>query len=370
MDNDLIHLISLEIPEQSSNEDGFLEIIRSWHKENINSNIYQYFLNSNNDKQVAQLFLDGLVDLIRLKSGKELYLENYQCDTEQATTKGNRIDLLLQDHENKTSIIIENKLYHHLHNDLADYWEHIPFEAQNKVGILLTLDEHTIPEEVKDYFINITHWEWISTIRNKGLPSGLPAKLYVYLNDFFNTIENMTTSYTMNEQTLFYFEHTQKVLKAAQTVEEAYKFINDQLELLAPKLGLSTYGTSKAWRNFWDQENHRHTFYTIIFDGLLKGEKTITVVIELEKKDKERILELDKMLSNDPQVELLKKTIITNRTHVHFLAKDYELSLEQIKNFSEVVLEIIQSDFEPIMVKIMKYLYPKLDPLASIENKV
>lgn len=365
MDNDLFQFSSIDIPPPDNIEDGFLEIINQQHRETINSRIYAYFLDTEKNKAVAQLFLSALLALIQEKAQKTIELEDFVCYTEVSTGQG-RIDLVIENHSKDKAIIIENKLFYHLHNDLLDYWNNYSYAEENKVGILLTLEQHAIPIEVDKYFINITHLEWIRKIQAIGLPSQLPSKYYVYLNDFFQTIQNLTMSDQMNEQTRFYFQHSKKILRAQETIQEAHVFMNNQLTILAAKLGLSVFGKSMEWRNIWDEAQNKNVYYTIVFGDLLRGEHKIQIIIELFQEQTQAAGRLRELLKENKENEVNKlyKAMNLEGQHIepylHFAQKTYELSLEDIENFAEFVHNKIDKEFEPVMAIIDKELYPTL----------
>jgi len=359
IDADLITLISMDIPEPNTSEDGFLEIVELSHYENVNSRIYAYFLNQKNNTKIARVFLQALLDVIESKIAKSINIEDYVCLTEESTGKG-RIDITLRDEINKSAVLIENKIYHHLNNDLLDYWGHFKYPSENKIGVLLTLEGHSIPENVSEYFVNIRHIEWVKRIQEIGLPSGIPHKFYIYLNDFFQTIENLSKNYEMNEQALFYFQNKSKILKANKTVDEVNKFISQQLGILASKLGLSTSGSSSnVWRNLVDKKKYRNTYYTIIFNKLLKEEQSIQIIIELFKEDKAKEKEIRELLKDDDLYLKMNKKGGSGNSYLHFAKREYKLSIEEIQDFANVVEKRIKEDFEPTMNKIMNYLHPQ-----------
>lgn len=350
---ELFELLSIEIPEKSNHDDGFLEILGLAHYENINSRIYAYFLDQSRNSKIAQIFLDALMDVVRSKTKKEIAIETFNVETEVVTIKGNRIDIVINDIENESAVIIENKIYHYLHNDLIDYWDHFSYNYENKIGVLLTLEAHNIPENARPWFVNVTHYEWISSVIQKGLPSGLNHKMYIYLNDFINTIDNLTKTIEMNELSKFYFQHTNKVKRAIETQQEAEVFVAQQLEQLAAKLGWETYGKNPNWRNIWDAKNKRQTFYTILLEDVMNGKKELSIVIEIEKDDRSFIPQIEHELSNDPAFNKLDKNSYSAGQFVHFLSKRYSLQLNELENLSDFLLEKIKTDFEEVMGKIL-----------------
>lgn len=358
--NDLIALLSLEIPKVEARELGFLEISGMAHYENVNSRIYAHFLDQSNNEKLSSLFLNSLIELIYEKSTNSISLEDFCVITEEPTIKGNRIDITLNDQNGKKVIIIENKIYHFLNNDLLDYWDHFKYEDSNKVGVLLTLNPY-INYDHSDKFVNITHLEWTTRIKTNGLPYGLPDKFYTYLNDFFRTIEYLTKKSHMNEQTKFYFEHTQKILLAKQTSDEANKFLIDQMGVLAHKLNWETYGTGTGWRNIWDKMNNCDTFYTIYYQPLIDGNFKVSIIIELIREDMKNELELKDLLETDPLYLKMVKGV-SSKNFIQFATREYTLTISEIEILADTIFGIIQKDFEPVMSKILNKFYPQHYP--------
>lgn len=83
----------------------------------------------------------------------------------------------------------------------------------------------------------------------------LPITIYTYLNDFFNTIENLTNTSILKEQAQFYFDNAKTVQMARRTNNEGVTYINDQLGILASLMNWGLYGKADDWRNIWDQKN-------------------------------------------------------------------------------------------------------------------
>jgi len=365
MNEELIKLLTLTIPSPSTVEDGFLEITRQAHRETVNSNIYAYFLDPNHQKSIADLFLHTLLELIESKvdAPKKLSCSVPTIYTEVTTKNRKRIDLVIEDDAAKEVIIIENKLFHHLHNDLLEYWEHYAYKAINKVGVLLKLEAHDIPTEVSDKFINITHKEWIVAMKKKGLPTNIPSKFYVYLNDFFQTIEQLTSNYLMNEQASFYFKHAEKIQELQQTIHEGNQFMEGQIQLLASKLNLDVYGKSMEWRNFWNAEKVHYTYYTLIFDDIMNGGDTIQIIIELFREDIDKADDLRKLVTNNEGCNSLYQQMETrgdgSNNYLHFAWREYKISSEEIGTLAKFVYQKIEKDFKPVMDVMIEYLYPE-----------
>jgi hypothetical protein len=352
----------------TKNKIGFLEIIRKQHYENINSNIYAHFL-SCDIAQVRSLFFDSLLSLISEKTGKHLSFINVKVSTEVATFNSGRIDILIEDYHHQNAIIIENKIYHYLSNDLLDYWNHYKTDISKKIGVLLTLFPHEVPENVKDNFINITHIEWINKVKENYIPSFLPDNYKVYIDDFINTIEQLTRINTMNDSTKFYFEHASQIIKANETSNEAYRFLNNEFQKIANKIGWQSYGNEVKWRNFWDETNHLNTYLTVVIKDLVEGNNlSFMLVLELNKRDKERVDELKEKFEYHPQV-IDKYGGESIDDYVHFLCKNYTLTIDELAYFSDIVVGKIKSDFALITIDIIEYLYPDKD-ISTFKNQL
>ena len=351
--NELFELVLLDIPEEPKVEDGFLEIIGMSHHENINSRIYAYYLDSRKNAQLSEVFLRALLQLIERKGGRKLAFGDYEVRLEERTDNGNRIDVVIDDPNEQVALIIENKIYHHLANDLIDYWKHFDYPSSQKQGVLLTLEETRIEEETKELFINLTHLDLVKEIRSIGLPAGLPMKIYQYLNDFFQTIENLTKDETMNESVRFFLEHSVKINKAIEAKSEATRFLKQEIQKVANHLEWSIYGNSTVWQNIYDKKGHPNTYYTIVWEDLFNGGKQISIIIELWDDDKKKVNKLDEHLKGHPKFEALKKKTSQGGNWIHYLSKDYQITLSEIEALHEFILNKIDTDFKEVMDQIM-----------------
>lgn len=357
-----------EIPSVKSHL-GFLEIIRKSHNETINSNLYAYFL-SCDEHHIKGLFLETLLDLLSSKLGKEkeLNFNNYVVNTEVSTNLG-RVDIVVEDLLSQSTIIIENKIYHNIKNPLEDYWEHFKINEEWKVGILLTLHPHDIPDEVEGKFINITHWEWISKVKSSLVVDKIKsATLKLYLTDFIKTIENMSTTNQLNESAKFFFENAKKVNQAYETIIEGHRFMIEQYRLIASKLGLNEYGNDISFRNFWDESNKIDTYFTLTTHDIIQGEGfKYNIIIELFRDDRDRLEDLRTKFSNYDQYKDKVEGKIAGH-YTHFLVKEYETSLEDMHNFADHVVNNIKKDFGKIYIEIVEFLYPDFNTSELRKN--
>jgi hypothetical protein len=297
------------------------------------------------------------------KCAKRLELTDAWAQTEVTTGTG-RIDVLISDRE--SAIIIENKIYHWLGNDLLEYWHHVHADEAKKVGVLLTLNPHPIPEDARGKYINITHIEWIRAVKQRLEDDTLPPNYRVYVNDFIQTIENLTTTYEMNDAAKFYFQHADQVLNAQKTMNEAHSFLQNQFQLIADSIGWQTFGNSLEWRNFWDEHNRVDTYLTILTKDLLEGKMRYTLILELFREDKKRAQELREFLADHPQTKDKKRG--EEKVHLHFLYKDYSVDEAKLANLAEDVVKNIRNDFADMTLKAIRKLHPDKD-ISAWESK-
>jgi hypothetical protein len=331
-------------------------MIKKQYHENINSNIYAHFINST-ESEVRNLFLNALLDLIALKSPKKIQIFDAYAQTEVKTSTG-RLDILIEGNIDSGKILIENKIYHWLHNDLKEYWDFFICPADKKIGVLLTLEKHPIPQEVEGNFINVTHLEWINQVKANFIESNFSLNYQVYISDFIKTIESLSKSYKMNEAAKFYFQHTNQVLKARDTISEAHQFLNDQFEYVASEIGWQTYGSSMEWRNFWDEHNHLDTYLTITTKELLNGKMFFSLILELKRDDKNKLEDVKNILNGhrqyNPDIPQFSKG-----DYLHFQIKHYSISIEELANFGQIVVDKIREDFTEMTLMVIEGLYPE-----------
>lgn len=355
LDKELVNFLLLDIPELTQRQDGFMDIAGIQYHENTITQIYSYFLDREKNQDISDLFLESIIDLVTIKSNQteRLEFDNLYCSLEYRTNKGNRIDLVITStskgetgkQTTKSALIIENKIFSSVHNDLHDYYDSI--DAMQKVGILLTLRPINIQNELKDKFINITHSEWISQLKSRGLPTNLTYNNYVYLNDFINNMENLTDKNTMNTDAKFFFQYPSKVLRAKQTHDAAYNYVISQLRIVADKLGWNFYGNSWSWRHFWDSKNQAQVYFAIVLDKAVSEQPELTIFLEIYKDALKREIEFRQLLNKNGFYKYLDDDKKSNLSWAHLAFKTYKLQLEDLEGLSDYLYDKLQRDFMP-----------------------
>ena len=217
-----------DIPERKQFQKSFLCITGLQHYENAWSNIYAYYCNPQENHGLGDVFVRALEQLIAKRTGCQIRLQDWWIQLELATDinekddNKKRIDLVNQDWNN--AIIIENKVYHTLNNDLDLYWDSVKYSNHRKTGLVLTLSPIHI---IHRNWVNITHKEWIdcvkSMIRERKIQ--LNERNLIYLNDFMSTIE--TLSDNKKEELAFYLRNRELLNHLNSIINDSKKSIQD-----------------------------------------------------------------------------------------------------------------------------------------------
>ncbi|HRQ56418.1 MAG TPA: PD-(D/E)XK nuclease family protein [Azoarcus taiwanensis] len=158
------------------------------HYENVASNILAFFLNPNNEHGLGQLMLSSLLNLA---AASETNQSNVQVSREAYTINGGRLDILIE--TDNQLIGVENKIYHHLANDLEGYSKSLDKWAQpnqlNVVKIVLGIRR----EQGSYGFIGITYEELFSKVKERlgSYASTSSQKWLLYLLDFMSSVERL-----------------------------------------------------------------------------------------------------------------------------------------------------------------------------------
>lgn len=356
-------LLHLAVPEGVRTEIGFFEISGTDSSEAVNSRVYKWFLDREKNPLLAPLFLDALQRVALEKLGgdsakKSLTLQEYECSLEVTTASGKRIDILLDDTEAQSAIIIENKLYSGVHNDLVDYWNHVSYPEDQKLGVLLTLQPTGVPDVVGSRFVNLTHLEWIGAVESEGIPVGLPLYTYGLLTDFFNSIRKRSNDIGISEQARFFFDNRSLVVQAIACRAEAKTYIEHELQNVADRSRLS-YVPGNKWQYCYlkNLNGRKDAFYTIVFKKILSLEDpTIEVILELQSNAIKHMSLLDRALDGNPQSKQLAHRTYESSHYVHYRTKTLVLDSSEIAAMSDVLVRTIQMDFDPVMRIVCKCL--------------
>ncbi|MEZ7515349.1 PD-(D/E)XK nuclease family protein [Flavobacterium frigidarium] len=343
------------IPKIKKRPKTFLGIAKQPHYENVMSNIYAFYFNVNEVHNMHDLFINTLLEIInesKLGDQKKVNeIIDFDVDTEVSTMKGGRIDLLLssQDH----AIIIENKVYHTLNNDLQDYWNSTKVtnnKEENKIGIVLSLNK--LSASHKD-FINVTHLELLKrVVQNLGnYIMNAKDKYVVFLKDFYQNCINLSKSEMDNKELKFYFDNQIKIIEAkdfhfavrthiTNQIEQVAGLIDDKVELLIPKGDLN-----KRIRSFQSSKN-RNLLITVIFDKLITPERELTIIVKLENELLKNKEQYNAITFTEEEKSRVKPTFYTdqNLRWCHFAGQSYTLNEDQVSTLAQFIVEKLKED--------------------------
>lgn len=234
MFQDVHDLLLAPVPIGTPRQRTFFDISGNSHSEKVFTHWYCYFLQKEEDHGLGSLFIDTLKTLAEFNQS----IDDFEVEREIITEKGNKIDLVVagKGKDEGKYILIENKINHWLKNDLEDYWENFKSWENNKVGVLLTLTPHVIPQSVKGKFKNVTHLRWLSLIKQSASSLNLHVEQRYHFNQFCTAILNLSKDYTMNDQVEFYFNNAEKVNQILETHRQAHQFVLSQLDLAANQM--------------------------------------------------------------------------------------------------------------------------------------
>lgn len=350
-------VLTREFPLEAKKGKTFLDIAQMPHYENVNSNILTFFLDQNEEHGFKDLFVTSLLELA--SSHKELSLLDWTVEREITTKQGKRIDIEIQSSDKDKVIIIENKIYHWLANDLNDYWQHYPnINSSNKIGIVLSM--YAI--NVKDVrYINITHQQLCKQVlKNLGayLLHG-NTKYIVYLKDY---IENINSFYMSNERKAkleFYFENIDKVNELLNIKDDATTYILNQVTVVGEALGLPVRAKRKNDRRYFPFPEFKDDklYYAIFVEHLFSSRATFKIIIEGHKiayPVQQHII--DNISDKYHHLQHVDEP----QPYIHFLKKTYHFDPKDTANFSKVILEILERDFDAARKKITQLLLEKI----------
>ena len=203
----MIHLNELpELPYQRKN---IFQIAGFPRWENVNSNMLAFYFDKNQEHGFNTLFLESLLELIKgqtdlAESDYEVYREYQYVDiliaaknTEETENTEGIFDW---------AIIIENKIYHDLKNNLKEYWNRVLVkEGGAKIGVVISPDGHieslrTIykknkngEKEIITTFFDVTHKKLTDQIQQNLSKIYLNAddRHLLLLKDYIDNIESM-----------------------------------------------------------------------------------------------------------------------------------------------------------------------------------
>ncbi len=189
------------LPKKTPRDESFISICGFPSREKVSSNILAFFLDTHREHKLKNLFVKSLLESVGLNAND--YPEDFESETEVYTKNGKYIDLLLCNEQ--INIVIENKIYAELYNDLKDYYEKASEEGKDEpIGIVLSLSPIDESKKGTKKFKFVTYEDFFSKVKeNIGnyLEEANP-KYIPFLLDYFYNIENLERGENMDKEFL------------------------------------------------------------------------------------------------------------------------------------------------------------------------
>ena len=240
----------------------FMEISGYSHYENICSNILAFYLNPSNEHGLKDLMLNSLMHLIEKDFCFDLHFEKIKIHREHRTADEKRLDLVIQ--TEKYAIGIENKIFHSLHNDLADYYKTIKmlcYDRRKPICIVLSLNKLTSDKDVEkvnnNNFVNITYEQVFQNVKqNIGKYINSSNIKYVsHLTDFIKSIENLIPSIMENKILWTFFKNNIKTIQElTESFDEYKKYLFEKLTLLEKMTPKNEFAPTADKQWIYDKE--------------------------------------------------------------------------------------------------------------------
>jgi hypothetical protein len=349
-------LTNISTPEIKPNPKTFLGIAKQPHYENVMSNIYAFFFQKDHEHKLGDIFIKAIMSLVNEmpKNEKKSFDTTIPCrvDTEKQTRKNGRIDLLITN--NIEAILIENKVFHHLNNDLDDYFEsvvHQGYEADNITAIVLT--RYNIDSLTHLKYINITHAQLLKRVMefSQEIPLNKDNKFHTFLLDLNQNVNNLSKPKMTKEQVEFYNIHSIEINKATSFGNEFKKHVVSEVkkaagQILTTKLLRMGEGNSEVNRlRYFTSTKFENLRIVPLFEDLLNGKSKMCIIIEIRNKLKDRFNEFKNLDFTPEEKSIINESPdFSNTKWVHFSIRDYNLTSGEIENLSKFILRKLKED--------------------------
>ena len=340
---------SLPSPEKS---ESIFDIAGYPHYENVASNILSFYLNPNNEHGLGNLLLSSLLNL---SGGNESRQDVVQISREVSTKKGGRLDIVI---ETDSQVIgIENKIYHHLNNDLADYSDSIDEWARPKQLCAIKIVLSTRKEVEISGFVCVTYDNFLQKIRDRlgEYISTSSQKWLLYLIDFINTIEKLSgKNMDIDKNDIFFIENDERIIELINERNKFFAKLNGKV-LELKEMTQQPDGCEKQW--IYARSVLVHDFNlsgrAIAFDleATPKG-----WVLKLFGRDVDSKSYLSELLLTPPLAEHKNRVNVVDS---RYILQQFPLNseLEEIKNkLLEWIAALIQSNENYIKIHENKYV--------------
>lgn len=201
---------------------------------------------------------------------EEIQSAEYTVEREQTTENGKRIDLLIQDAPLETedendpptppswAIIIENKVYAPLYNDLQEYWNSV--QADQKLGIVLSITGADLATKAPPdgYYVSILHKELADEVVQNLHGSFLESddRHLLFLKEYIANINSfyLNPNYTMSMEKLLniFRANREEIIQLKQKDKQLLVYVCEEVFRAMQRFGYPP----RPWK-----ANNRRLFY-------------------------------------------------------------------------------------------------------------
>ncbi len=315
--------------------------------ENVWSNVYQYFLGKAKPP-LRQLFLFALEECV---PGSDLKMESYVVRREVETQKGGRVDIVIHDDGKSKAILIENKVYHTLENDLRDYYDSF-LDYTERILIVLTLHPVTVDKKYADVkHVNVKHIDWIKAVRKRlgAYVDRIDLKDLVFLQDFIQHVESFYEKPLDMDSFKFLYNYAEKI-DALNKLQQAAK---DQLQkMMLENLPSPWEQYRTAVNSIAVQRKDTCLVLYVTTDALFRaGDHHYNLQLWIRG---ESFVKKWAMVTPLPEIEGIKPQLNSGGKEWVFIAnKKYSLDIRGLENFGAVIKSHLEGEWERYIEKVL-----------------
>lgn len=217
---------------------SIFEICGYPHYENVISNVLAFFLDSTRDHGLSDLFIQSLLEAAKINTS-EMDLQ-YCVERERSTQNGGYIDLLLSNES--SCVIIENKIFAPLYNNLEEYFSFGQTMSNRVIGVVLSL----YPVETKnDHFVCVTYSQFFEKMRQR-FGEYLHNQKLNYLSMMFDLIKSIERLMSgENSMKTEFVDFVRKNLNAVEDFGAELKAFNDGLRRIVNEVNSHVTDSAK-----------------------------------------------------------------------------------------------------------------------------
>ena len=366
LQTEFAELLRTTLVIESEPHPSFLEICGFPHYEEIISNWYAFFFNTDGPHGLKSLFIDSLVEIVNA-TGKlsEIPLYNKCQVIREHSVTGKSIDILLYDEAEEDDeqsfrnvIIIENKIYASLYNDLDLYFKNVSAE-ESKTGIVLSLASHT---QMPNNYVNIIHKNLLdSVMRNLGkYLLHANDKYLLLLKDFVQQIQLFSKTANMKQYVRFYFEHAEKINQLNEVKSKAIDALLGDLKIAFEDIPF-LLGRRRPNGQYIRYEHEQNLYIVLNIDSLVEKaqyyyELWLTYDNALKWKD-DKIRSRIKITSLPvPGFKFNTDDTGSKYAYIGYQEVSFTKSLKDINEFAQRIASDLKNDWHPFLKSIGQLL--------------